>query len=63
MTEPNDAKMFEIMRGMDEVNDKMVKDIEASAPMCHMRKMSFETADETYAHWCECEVCGHTKDI
>lgn len=60
MSDMSEEDMFAIMRGMDEVNNRMAKEIEAKAPMCHMRKMSYESGDGE--SWWECGVCGHTKD-
>ena len=56
----------EIMDGMEEVNQKMVAAIEASAPICHFRKIHLETGDSVdghYEQWWECSVCGHTKTV
>ncbi len=60
------TNFFSIMNGMEEVNRKMVKDIEKSAPVCHFRKMVLEQSDSIdgyYESWWECSVCGHTKDV
>jgi hypothetical protein len=62
----DEDKIFSIMAGMEEVNRKMVDELEARAPVCHFRKMNYEVADalgggETV--WWECSVCGHTKDL
>ncbi len=61
-----DKEMFEIMKGMDDVNMKMAKEIEDSAPICHFRKMFVDESDTTDGYsetWWECSVCGHTKDF
>lgn len=62
----NDERMFEIMDGMEEVNRKMVEELEAKAPTCHFRKMGYEVADALgggETGWWECSVCGHTKPV
>ena len=61
-----DAEMFKIMDGMEEVNREMAKQIHESAPLCHFRKMFLDMSDSTdgyYEQWWECSVCGHTKSI
>ncbi len=60
------SKFNEIMDGMEEVNRSMVKKIEATAPVCHFRKMMLEAGDSVDGfcdEWWECSVCGHTKPI
>ena len=62
----NQEKINTIMEGMNTVNIKMAKEIEAKAPMCHFRKMSYEQSDSVdgyYTEWWECTVCGHIKDL
>ena len=61
-----DEEFFKIMDGMEEVYRDMERKIEASAPMCHMRKMSMEQSDSVdgfYTSWLECSICGHVKEI
>ena len=65
MSEMTQEQINEIMDGMEEVNRIMAEEIEASAPVCHFRKMYLEqsdTIDGYYTQWWECSVCGHTKD-
>ena len=57
-----DEEMFEIMRGMDEVNNQMVKEIESKAPMCHMRRMGWDEDEFGNNYWV-CDVCGHEKEF
>lgn len=59
-------EQIEIFDGMEEVNRKMVEEMEKNAPRCHMKPMIIDSCDNSYGgetQWWECSVCGHTKDM
>jgi hypothetical protein len=31
-------------------------------PMCHFKRMAFDSGDDPCGGWYECRVCGHTED-
>ena len=50
--------------GMNEINSQMADMQEQGAPICHMKPMRLDGAEDPWSGaWWECEHCGHTKDI
>ena len=57
---------FRLLDGLEQSYREMTKQIEASAPTCHLKKMWLEENDSTEGYteqWWECSVCGHTKPL
>ena len=51
---------------MNYVEKEMMDELDAMTPLCHMKKMRLESADDLNGgetSWWECAVCGHTKEI
>ena len=58
--------VIDTFQGMEEVYAKECERLDAMAPVCHFRKMTYETADNGNGgteSWWECSVCGHTKSL
>ncbi len=59
MSEEEFKEFCSVMDGMEEVNHKMVEEMEKNAPpppMCHFKVMEYD-----YGLW-TCSTCGHTKE-